>query len=128
MDLVKIMSKSDRRSLVIKHLKKYKLELRKDSKLCNNFIHRGFLPKKYDTLDKVAVRMAEKRYLYEYTSGKYKEILDEMYEKWGNIRNSGRVPVTTPDIMAEVLVMKGEPFPETWPWMMEHEEYDAVDI
>ena len=123
MDLVKLMSRTDRKALVVKHLKEYNLELREDSRLCNNFILHGSLPRKYNSLDKVAERMAEKKYLYEYTNGEYQKVLDEMYKYWGEVRNSGRDPITTPDIMAEVIVMKGKFFPDEWPWMVDPVDY-----
>lgn len=108
------MTSIKRRKELIEELSKYKLELRDDSKLCQNYIE-NTLNKYYWTLKRVVNRMCEMHYLYNYAD--MEKCLDEAREDHISQLEAGFIPDTDIFYEAERLALKNRSYPTKWPWM-----------
>lgn len=114
------LTKEKRTEMLRKDFEKLGLKMRLDSKLCNKFIESGFLSA-YNSTFKIATRMAEMHYLYNYTN--YSSILEEKLQIYNLKVKMGKVPYIKPQVESEFLAMKGNDYPEKWPWMVVNDNH-----
>ena len=104
-----------RKNRLINELGKYKLDLRDDSVLCQNYIHGN---KKYD-LDEIVLRMCEMKYLYEYCH--MDECRDIAYEQYKAEKDAGYYPDMSVSEHAEMIALNkysNGKYPDTFPWLV----------
>ena len=104
-----------RKSKLIDELAKYKLELRDDSVLCQNYINGN---NKCD-LDEIVLRMCEMKYLYEYCH--MNECRDIAYEYYKEEKRAGYYPDMSVSEHAEMIALKkysNGKYPDTFPWLV----------
>jgi len=111
------LSEDERKELLMKAFEKEKIEHRDDSRLCNIFIENAYLTK-YNTPELIARRMAEMHYLYWYTQ--YPALLINCRKRYEKKLEEGKVYYIKPNVEAEYIALKGEDFPEVFPWIKEN--------
>ncbi len=86
-------------------LGKYKLKLREDSKLCENYIEDG-----EGDINEIVQRMCEMKYLFEYCN---------MRKRIKDIKLQNKDSIFTPFQEAEYNILKEKGgYPKEWPWMI----------
>lgn len=98
-----------RKDVLINELAKYKLVLRSDSKLCESYIN-GSIHERW-TLDTIAYRMCQMRYLYDYC---------DMNQAFRQAKDKNRRNGYEGDLfdIAERIAIKGKGYPSEWPWLV----------
>lgn len=88
------------------------------TRLCGRYIRRGeFVSKEYNSVDKIAERMAQIRWLHECMAEKYKESLNTFEYAFEATLNAGYILNIEPRDAAEFDVKKQEGgWPAVWPW------------
>lgn len=105
--------KDERKTKLIKELKKVKVELREDSELCKRYIS-GTLDKKVWTLESIVNRMCEMKYLFDYANIKsyMKKAKNIKYGEYDEYDERSLV-----DIAEELVLEKIGKYPTKWPWL-----------
>jgi hypothetical protein len=100
---------------LIKALSKYKLELRDDSVLCQNYINGN---SEY-SLEEIVRRMCEMKYLYEYCH--MDECKEIAYKEYNASKKAGFYPVMSIFDHAEMMALekysRGK-YPKVFPWLI----------
>lgn len=97
-----IIEQENRRNILSQKLAEYKLRIREDSKLCQQYIEYG-----QNDLDYIVNRMCEMKYLFEYL--KVQKTIQKIKNKKIYYRNVLDE--------AERRLLQKNSYPETWPWM-----------
>jgi hypothetical protein len=113
------MTEEERIELLKRDFIKVGLVMRPDSKLCSKFIENGFLTA-YNSTFKIATRMAEMHFLYNYTQ--YPMILEEKTKIYEFRLSNNEVPYIKPQVESEYIALRGGNYPSTWPWVQEVQE------
>jgi hypothetical protein len=112
----KELKRKKRKQKLTEALKEYKLKIRADSSLCEQYIN-GTL--KGWNLDKIVKRLCQMHYLFNYCNiQKYINIVkeDRQQEKRWNGYYDGSVSVV--DEAEELILKKIKKYPTVWPWMV----------
>ena len=107
-----------RRAALVSALATRGCVLRDDSKLCGRYIRRGeFSSKEHNSVDKIAERMAQMRWLHGCMAETYAESLKKFNDEFEATLEAGYGPDFNPRAEAEFEVLHKEGgWPAVWPW------------
>lgn len=102
---VRLMEMTDRKNILIKKLREYDIEFRRDNKLCMKFINNELTW----IVEDIVLSLCKIRFLFEYCDINLLE------------------PVEKEDLLSgcsymciyEDILLRGEKYPEEWPWIFE---------